>query len=852
MKLTKEHLDKVRHIEGFPIGKDEDIIELSRPPYYTACPNPFIGDFIKEHGKPYDEATDTYHREPFAADVSEGKNDPIYNAHSYHTKVPHRAIMRYILHYTEPGDIVFDGFCGTGMTGVAAQMCQSPDPEFRMKIEKDMPYVKWGARKAILNDLSPAATFIAANYNMPVDVQEFEREAKRILKECEKECGWMYETLHTDGDGETNRYIDGKPIKGRINYVVWSDVLVCPNCSGEIVFWDVAVDKEKGKVKDSFRCGHCRGELKKRDCDRANEIIYDKALKKNITMAKQVPVLINYSVGKKRYEKAPNEYDLDLLRRIDEMDIPYWYPTNSIPSGDKTDEPVRTHGIKNIYHFFTKRNLYIISRIYNLIINNEDYHSLMFIVTSFMVKTGTILHNIGFKKGRFNLAGAVPNAFYVPSIYAERNILELMRGKLDDIIPVYSFNKNENNIRIACQSTSDINIPDSSVDYIFIDPPFGYNLMYSELNCIWESWLKVFTNQNNEAIINKTQKKSVNEYMEIIASCLDEMYRIIKPGRWITIEFHNSQNSVWNAINKAVISAGFVIADIRVLDKKQGTFNQMTRYASVNKDLIISAYKPKEAFKHRFLEQAGSEEAAWDFVRQHLGNLPVTMERKGKLGIIQERQGYLLYDRMLAYHVVNGIPVPMDAADFYRGLAERFNERHGMYFLADQVNEYDDKRMRMEVEEMQLSMVVADEKSAIQWLYNQLSTPQTYQEIQPKFIQELHQLRYEKMPELTDMLEENFLQHEDGRWYVPDINKASDLAKLRQKRLLKEFEEYMRATGRLKVFRTEAVRAGFDRCWMQRDFETIVKVARRLPEKVVQEDPALLMYYDNALGKVEA
>ncbi len=87
-KLTKADIDKVRHIEGFPIAKDEDIIALSRPPYYTACPNPFIADFIAEHGTPYDEATDDYHREPFAADVSEGKNDPIYNAHSYHTKVP--------------------------------------------------------------------------------------------------------------------------------------------------------------------------------------------------------------------------------------------------------------------------------------------------------------------------------------------------------------------------------------------------------------------------------------------------------------------------------------------------------------------------------------------------------------------------------------------------------------------------------------------------------------------------------------------------------------------------------------------------------------------------------------------
>jgi len=77
-----ELLDKVRHIEGFPIGRDEDIIALSDPPYYTACPNPFIEDFIKEHGKPYDEEIDDYHREPFTSDVTEGKNDPIYNAHT--------------------------------------------------------------------------------------------------------------------------------------------------------------------------------------------------------------------------------------------------------------------------------------------------------------------------------------------------------------------------------------------------------------------------------------------------------------------------------------------------------------------------------------------------------------------------------------------------------------------------------------------------------------------------------------------------------------------------------------------------------------------------------------------------
>jgi hypothetical protein len=218
-----------RAIEGFPIAEDEDILALSDPPYYTVCPNPWVSDFITEweREKPTPDEETPYHREPFAADVSEGKNDPIYNAHSYHTKVPHKAIMRYILHYTDPGDIVFDGFCGTGMTGVAAQMCGDrevvaslgyqvePDgtilkKEYSKEEDKEIwiPFSRLGARRAVLNDLSPAATFIAYNYNTPVDVKEFEKEANRILTEVEEECGWMYTTLHNPSAEKLETWIN--------------------------------------------------------------------------------------------------------------------------------------------------------------------------------------------------------------------------------------------------------------------------------------------------------------------------------------------------------------------------------------------------------------------------------------------------------------------------------------------------------------------------------------------------------------------------------------------------------------------------------------------------------------------
>ena len=860
-RLTKEHLDRVRHFEGFPIAKDEDIISLSDPPYYTACPNPFIGDFIREYGKLYDPDNDDYRRQPFAADVSEGKNDPIYNAHSYHTKVPHKAIMRYILHYTEPEDIVFDGFCGTGMTGVAASLCGDRKAveslgylvqnDGTILDEKGRPFSKLGARRAILIDLSPAATFIAYNYNTPVDVRAFEREARRILDEVERDCGWMYATQHVV-DGRVQRDRNGNPIMGKINYTVWSDVFICPHCSAELVFWEVAVDKKEGRVRDEFPCPHCGANLTKRTLERAWEKVFDRDIGQTITRVRQVPVLINYSVGNKRFEKKPDQYDLELIRKIEESEIPYWYPTEPLPKGEKTRDPLNV-GITHVHHFYTRRNLWVLACIF---MKTEASHVRMqigFLLTSFLVKTASKLHNIGLKKGNLNLAGALPNTLYLPGSIAERNILQLAVKKIPDIVHVFRIPNLEDSYLLGCQSATDISLYENSIDYIFTDPPFGGNLMYSELNFLWEAWLKVFTNNKPEAVENKVQGKGPREYQELMERCFAEYYRVLKPGRWMTVVFHNSKNRIWNAIQEAIMRAGFVIADVRTLDKKQGTFNQakIGYTTAVKQDLIISAYKPNGGLEKRFHLEAGTEEGVWDFVRTHLKQLPVFVEKNGKAEVIAERQNFLLYDRMVAFHVQRGVTVPMGAAEFYAGLKQRFPERDGMYFLPDQVVEYDKKRFTVrEIE--QLSLFVTDEKSSIQWLRSELEKkPQTYQEIHPKFLRELHKAPHEKLPELAELLEQNFLKDDSGRWYVPDPGRQSDLEKMREKTLLREFEEYKEGRGRLKVFRTEALRAGFKACWAAKNYKTIVEVARRIPDTVLQEDTTILMYYDNALMRLD-
>lgn len=357
-KLTKADIDTVRHIEGFPNGRDEDIIALADAPYYTACPNPFIEEFIAENGTPYNETTDDYHREPFASDVSEGKTDAIYTAHTYHTKVPYKAIMRYILHYTKPGDIVFDGFAGSGMTGIAAQMCGD-----EYTVASFGKGVECGKRHAILNDLSPAAQQITNGYNRHCNVTTFLEDAERIIAACEIKCGWMYETKHVIQEPSL---LSSSDLIGRINYVVWSDVFVCPHCGEELVFYNVALDEKAGKVRDTFACSRCSAQLKKGDCDRAQEMVVDEngAIVKH---AKQVPVLINYIYGGKKYTKKPDQFDLDLIAKINALEIPYWYPTDKLPAGCNTQQPISSHNFTSVHEFYTRRNLYVLACLNDLI-----------------------------------------------------------------------------------------------------------------------------------------------------------------------------------------------------------------------------------------------------------------------------------------------------------------------------------------------------------------------------------------------------------------------------------------------------------------------------------------------------
>jgi hypothetical protein len=333
-----------------------------------------------------------------------------------------------------------------------------------------------------------------------------------------------------------------------------------------------------------------------------------------------------------------------------------------------------------------------------------------------------------------------------------------------------------------------------------------------------------------------------------------------------------------------MMGGGFVVADVRTLSKQRETYKQ-SRQGLVKQDLVISAYKPDSNLEIRFKLEAGTEDGVWDFARAHLRQLPVFVSKDNQAEVIAERQNYLLFDRMVAFHVQRGVTVPLSAAEFYAELQRHFPERDGMYFLPDQVAEYDKKRTTVR-QLGQLELIPRDEDTAIKWLRQQLhGKPQTFQELQPNFMKSVAGwAKHEKTLELSEMLEQNFIYY-DGqgevpgqihsylstnfkemrnlaknaprlrakakdRWYVPDPNKAGDLEKLRERALLKEFADYCASSQKkLKVFRLEAVRAGFRKAWQERDYATIIAVAHKIPEDVLQEDPKLLMWYDQALTR---
>jgi len=722
-----------------------------------------IEEFIARYAEPYDPNTDNYFREPFARDTKVGKNSAIYNAHSYHTKVPPEGIVPYILHYTQPGDLVLDPFCGSGMTGVAAMMCARPPKGAIVPAGS-----KLGARKAILNDLSPAACHIAYNYTHPVDAQALKAAFNQIMQELQTEFDWLYGTTCSKCKGPAT-----------IQYTIWSDIFECFRCNTHFALWDVAVDTESNKVRENFHCPNPQCSVVGR--------------KDQHKLIDSQPVTMSYQCERcrpSRSDRPISGEDIAHLEIIKNTPIPHWVPADPLDLGrEMLRHGGLKAGVKTIGDFYTHRNLYALSLVWHRI--NKASPELM----STLHFAFTAILGVASRRNRWpQFATLGTGTLYVGSISIEMNVPSQLKRRIraiEALNNILNSTRAGGNIFIQQGSARALAIKENSIDYIFTDPPFGSNIFYADGSLTWESWLGEVTNEEEEIVVNDRRQngpfKTVNDYGKLMARAFAEMHRLLKPGRWASVVFSNSDDRVWQVIREGAAAAGFDLANTVALDKKQRSFKQIKGEKGeenvVGTDVIMNLHK-KARVMVQVADVSDLDAVVLSFIRQHLEELPAQIKADPRTYSDALRATDALYTVALQELMNNRLS--------HRGLtmpyvdelcAAAFKKVAGRWYLPSE-----------EIYSDSLLAEIQDEPSAIAWIRRRLEKrPLTFAELVPEWRQETFKIGDALGKSLRQILEENFWhESETNRWRIPtEAEKArmGDERTLRLKRKLRQLVE---------------------------------------------------------------
>ena len=548
--------------------------------YYSGDkPNPHLKEFVEAHirERPYDPRKDDYDVPAFDRPITTTKATAIYNMHTYWSKKPHDAIREYIKHYTRPGDLVLDPFCGSGGTALAALM---------------------EGRKAIAIDRSPAATFITKNYCTPVDVKELKMAFEELKRKVKPEIDWLYETRCDRCGG-----------KATTAYTVYSQVFQCPRCLEKVPLFDcVEVNgrTKAGKPKKIRVCPHCR----EREIEEEIKTTGDRFGSK--------PVLVSYicenGCKPSRDQRQHNDtdpkkreyfekYDLGKIKEIEEKEIPYWYPPHKMMNVEDDSQPwgvkwrAGTSNFRFVAELFTKRNLWALASIRNeaMDIFSNDYRDL-----AFSALTGSMLHLSRMSHHKEGGGGIMVGTYYLPQMCKERNAFVNYPDKLREIsraIDMIAENVCEH-LRISTQSVTSIeDIYSNSIDYIFTDPPYADKVQYGELNFVWEAWLDLDTSWHDEEIIvNEIRGKTEIDWDHDMRQAMAECYRVLKPGRAISLCYHDTSEGTWALVQDIMAEVGFVperTESALFIDTGQKSYNQLVADKVNKRDLVVTFRKPK-------------------------------------------------------------------------------------------------------------------------------------------------------------------------------------------------------------------------------------------------------------------
>ena len=152
-------------------------------------------------------------------------------------------------------------------------------------------------------------------------------------------------------------------------------------------------------------------------------------------------------------------------------------------------------------------------------------------------------------------------SYYIPPIGREMVVTNGYYYKIEQqLIPAYRELQclDAPSVAISTQSATNLdNIPSNSIDYIFTDPPYSWKVQYGEANFVWESWLGFDTNWHaEEIIVNEVRGKSDEEWADMMRQAMAECYRVLKPGRWLSLCYHDTSEGTWAVVQDLMAEVG--------------------------------------------------------------------------------------------------------------------------------------------------------------------------------------------------------------------------------------------------------------------------------------------------------
>lgn len=572
----------------------------------------------------------------------------LYTAFPYPTKISPEAIALFIATHTKPGDVVFDGFSGSGTTGLAAMLCERPTAAMRARAKELKLSVTWGARNAVLYEIGALGAFVAQTLTHPVDPQEFRASAEKILSDAEERIGWMYAAKGPDGR------------EGQLRHLVWTDHLQCPHCKREASLWDGAVSFSPASISSDFSCPYCKATAPINDVQRVTTKEFDATIETNRTVRRRSPAFVYGKTARKTWSRPVQASDLRLLERIEREPTPSCVPKVAIPWGDLYRSGYH-EGITHLHHLYTRRNLIAFGTLWML---TDQYsgtlrEALRFWLLSYNASHSTIMTRVVAKQGQDDLVvtSAQPGVMYVSGLPVEKNIFAGVRRKLktitDAFTTIYGLS---GRVVVRQHSSCQLELLDNSIDYAFIDPPFGGNIPYAEVNFANEAWLGRYTNQAEEAVVSRHQGKSVQAYEKLMERSFRELHRVLKADAEATVVFHSASADIWNALRNAYKLAGYRVQHTSVLEKTQSSFKQVTTTGAVKGDPILLLRKGRAS-------ASGSPKKALRVAEQLHRNAGTAIDPA-------ERTPQRLYSRFVTHFLAQDQQVPLDADAFYAWFAK--------------------------------------------------------------------------------------------------------------------------------------------------------------------------------------